>query len=107
MAQTHMDDDAQNEWFQRLNERADEAVAKGLSKIASEGFDTPLARYKAHGVDVRQLEDDEQGILRISVGGADLPHPFIYCTFRGPRQQCALLLRAALAALETGKQSDG
>lgn len=44
--------------------------------------------------------DDEQGILRISVGGGVQTVDVNYCVYRGDLAKCLHLLRMAICALE-------
>lgn len=91
-----------DEFMGRLRERAEDDRAAGRSKITggADGEES-LAEWKAsNGVHVRQLPPDEQGILRISVGGGDdVPVPLNYVVFRGSHGACVDLLRKALHAL--------
>ncbi|MGH7501301.1 MAG: hypothetical protein ACREL7_06020 [Longimicrobiales bacterium] len=103
--QTHRDDDAQK-WLDSLRSKAERMMAAGESEITAgrerEG-ETPLSEYVRDGVHVRQLPDDEHGILRISIGAA--PYQVgetSYLVFRGDRGRCQSLVRRALKALEYG-----
>jgi hypothetical protein len=104
MMQTHKDSDYQDRWLRSLQNKADKMVAEKRSVItAGEDGETPLARWKARGLTVTQLADDEHGILRISIGGGDgTPLELAYCTFRGRHSKCVDLLRKALVALQEG-----
>lgn len=107
--QTHMNSDfqdARREWMEKLAARADKAVEAKASTITggSDG-ETVLNQWKRRGVEVRELPADEQGILRISVGGGeDTPVQLNYCVFRGNHAKCVDLLRKALIALQEGPQ---
>ena len=95
--QTHRNED----FLERLRERADKCVDELSSTItAGKPGEEPLASWRRGNVDVKQLADDEQGILRISVGGGQTPVPLNYVVFRGNHGECVDLLRRALAALE-------
>jgi hypothetical protein len=88
----------------RLEERASDDFLAGRSKITG-GLKNEeiICEWQARGVHVRQLPDDEQGILRISVGGGnETPVPLNYLVFRGKHSQCVDLLRKALVALQEG-----
>jgi hypothetical protein len=101
--QTHRDSDS-NRFMERLIERAKDDRAAGRSNITGgkEGEES-IAEWKARGVHVRQLPDDEQGILRISIGGSqDTSFPLNYLVFRGKQSACIELLREALIALQKG-----
>ena len=75
-------------------------VANRESEITSGKPDEkPLAFWKYDGMSVTVLPDDEQKIIRISVGGCDAPLPMHYCTIRGEVGRCIELLEKAVAAL--------
>lgn len=100
--QTHYDDDARREFMDLLRKKAKEYEERGLSRItAGRPGEEELASWKANGVSVRHLPDDEHGVLRISIGGGDTPVPLNYLVFRGEHGACVNLLRKALAALES------
>lgn len=97
---THSDRDARlpDAFIERLTQRADNMRARGESQITGgKTGEKELGQWKENGIYIRKLPDDEQSILRISVGGgiADVD----YCTFRGDRLACMGLLRRALEAL--------
>lgn len=93
-------EDQQREFLKRLEERAAEMVRDKKSEItAGRNDEQTLAEWNFRGIGVRQLPDDEQGILRISIGG-DVNVNINYCVFRGNRQACINLLRDALVALQ-------
>ena len=100
--QTHEDSDATEQKFlRRLKERADAVAARGGSQITSGApGELVLREWAANGVNVRQLPDDEQGILRVSIGGKAAQVDFNYSVFRGDREACIKLLRSALVAME-------
>ena len=50
---------------------------------------------------VQMLPDDQQGVLRISIGGHPDLHPSDYCNFRGDQGKCIALLETALAAMKS------
>lgn len=104
--QTHRDSDAEslrNEWLENLKQDADLCRLQGKSLITGGKEDEPvLNEWKRKGVHVRQLPDDEHGILRISVGGGETPVPLNYLVFRGNHTRCVDLLRKALIALQEG-----
>lgn len=102
--QSHRDVDfQQSEFLKTLEQRAEQIKSEGKSKITAGVDGEPVvSEWKHDGIFVRQMPDDPQGILRISVGGGDhLPVTVNYMTFRGSRGQCVDLLRRALKALET------
>lgn len=103
--QSHNDGDGKlrPEFMERLQKRAEAMASKGQSQIAGGKPEEPiLEEWQTYGVHVRHLPNDEQGILRISIGGGDPPVPLDYLVFRGSHVQCVDLLRKALRALEEG-----
>ena len=102
--QSHEDRSHSNEFMKRLMERAEKCVKEKSSQIAGgrEG-EGVLDEWGANTFHVKQLPDDEQGILRISIGGGSEVVPLDYCVFRGDRLACLNLLRKAVKALETRK----
>lgn len=101
--QTHEDRDAPDAaWLDSLRAKAAKMVDAGESQMtAGKPGEEPLAEYRRAGVTVRQLPEDEYGILRLSIGA----HPdawldTAYLVFRGDRGKCQSLLRRALRALE-------
>lgn len=102
--QSHFDSEHEQNAFlflQRLKERAGRATESNLSRITAGGSgEKELASWKAsNGVHVRHLPDDEQGILRISAGGSDLPLSMEYLVIRGSVGKCIALLEKAIVAL--------
>jgi hypothetical protein len=89
-------------FMDELEQRAGKIKSMERSKITGGTDGEPtLAEWQAEGVHVRQLPDDPQGILRISVGGGNhLPVSVNYLVFRGDRSACIDQLRRALKALE-------
>lgn len=100
--QTHRDDDAFRALFGELEKKAERMVEAGESQItAGKPGEKPTTEYKRAGVLVRQMPDDEHGVLRISIGGhPDAPFDSSYVVFRGNRGAVQSLLRRALKALE-------
>ena len=109
--QTHEDSDfiqhLRHDFMDRLQQRADQCVKDKSSEITGgkEG-EKPLAVWRHKGMQVTHRPDDEQGILRISIGGivevplhGKLPVHFEYCVIRGSVGQCIDLLERAIAAL--------
>ena len=101
--QTHMDQDVPADTlnqFDRLKERAKTGRKHRLADItAGKPGEKALAEWEHDGLQVRQMPDDEQGILRISVGGGVSWANIEYCVFRGDRTQCAYRLEQAAKAL--------
>lgn len=105
--QTHEDMDADRRAFlDRLTERADRCVKEKRSTITAGGEgEAALAQWKRDGVSVVHLPPDEQGVLRVSIGGGDhLPINVAYCNFRGDYDQVVALVRRALSVLEAGPE---
>jgi len=109
--QTHEDADVQmpGEFMRRLQERADEMAQKKLSEItAGKDGEVCLDEWTGiGGINVVQRPDDEQGILRISVGGGIPTLNGDYCVFRGNRLACAALLERAARSLREGHRPSG
>ena len=100
MAESHEDNSHRTAFMDRLRERADQMKQDKASEIAGGKDDEePLATWDHGGVQVRHLPDDEQGILRISLGGGRTPVPLNYCVIRGDLGQCIELLEKAMEAL--------
>lgn len=78
----------------------------GMSVVAAGSPGEPiLAEWDRGRIHVVKRPDDEQGILRISVGGGIERVKLDYCVFRSDRTACAFLLeQAALALRETPEQ---
>ena len=100
--QTHEDRDPRD-FMQLLQQRADAMERRGLSQItAGKPGEQILEEWESNGVHVRHMPDDQQKILRVSIGGGEIaPVELNYCVFRGPHGACVDLLRKALAALES------
>lgn len=94
---------AQAEFMTELERKAARIKAEARSKITGGApGEKSLAEWEHGSVHVRQLPNDEQGILRISIGGGEnLPVNLNYCVFRGDLAACAAMLRKALGALES------
>lgn len=101
--QSHADELHERSFMERLRERADTMTANHQSQItAGKEGEESLAEWKAKGVFCRHMPDDEQGILRISVGGCGegAPIEMNYCTIRGGVGACIQLLEKAIRALK-------
>lgn len=82
----------------KLERRADNMVRQSMSEITGGIPGEPiLGEWDHDGIRVVHRPGDQQGLLRISVGGgaADIN----YCAFRGNRNACADLLERAVAAM--------
>lgn len=103
--QTHEDQTHSDEWMKRLRKRAAQMKRDKAAEItAGADGEKPLAEWDAHGVGVRHMRPDEQGILRISIGGGDTPVPLNYCVFRGELGECIDLLEKAIKALRAADE---
>jgi hypothetical protein len=106
--QTHEDEGHRRKFLNRLQERADDMVRDRASEItAGKEGEAELGRWKHAGVHVTHLPPDEQGILRISIGGGLDIVPMNYCVFRGDRGPCIYLLKKAIRALEAVDAATG
>lgn len=94
--ETHSDKD----FLDQLEARADRMRENLESRITA--GDAAIEEWTDEGITVRRLPNDPQGILRISVGGCDIPTRLHYCTFRGEREACIRELESALRALKAG-----
>lgn len=108
--QSHQDSDFlanENRWMESLKKKANQLHAEGKSSITGglPSGEEVLHEWKARGITVRQLPDDEHGILRISIGGGETPVGVNYLVFRGKHSQCVDLLRKALIALQEGPRN--
>ena len=103
--QTHEDRDVPDPFLGRLKERADECMKHQMADITAGTPGEEIVDEWRHGrLTVTHRPDDEQGILRISIGGgAQLAkYDGDYCVFRGNRTACAYLLEQAAKALREG-----
>ena len=98
--QTHEDGLHPSVFMDRLRDRAAKMKRDKASEItAGKEGEEPLATWNAHNVQCQHLPDDEQGVLRISIGGGRTPVPMNYCVIRGDLGQCIELLERAIVAL--------
>jgi len=101
--QTHDDDQHPKPglFLAHLQARAELSKSLGRAEItAGAPEEEPLETWKDGTFHVRQLPNDQQGILRISIGGGDhLPVQLNYAVFRGDHEACVTLLERALEAL--------
>ena len=92
-----------DELLESLRGKADAMTEERSNKItAGDDDERPIRSWKHGSMSIRQMPDDEHGVLRISVGGNV---GYGYCTFRGPRKACAKILQQALAAIR--EQEEG
>ncbi len=103
---THRDDDMSLEakkFFGTLETRAESMKRDRLSEITGGKEDEPvLDEWDVGDLHVVHRPDDEQGILRVSVGGGSQILKLDYCVFRGNRTACAYMLEQAAKALRAG-----
>ena len=98
--QTHEDGSHVGEFLRRLKERATQMKQDRASEITGgKDGEKELARWDAEGIQCIHRPEDEQGVLRISVGGGETPVPLNYCVIRGDLGQCIELLEKAARAL--------
>jgi len=98
---THEDNCHRSEFMDRLIERSESMIENKESEItAGKPDELELASWRHKRFHCRHLPDDEQGILRISVGGGETPLPMNYLVFRGTVGRCIQLLEGALAAIK-------
>jgi len=103
--QTHSNHDTKGLFIEQLQARAEASKRHSDGTItAGKPGEKELGRWEHGGIQVVHRPDDEQGILRISIGGGhDTPVNLNYCTFRGDRGKCIDLLKKALKALRHGE----
>ena len=98
--QTHRDSD----YMDMLRARAELMKDAQASQITTgKPGEEVVQQYEHNGVQVVQLPDDPQLILRISIGGGDhIPtaRPINYCNFRGDPGMCIALLEKCLEAMK-------
>lgn len=101
MAQSHSDLSHESQKFmEKLTIRANEMTEKRLSEIAGgKESEQELGNWLIDGIGIIHRPEDEQNILRISIGGGNTPLPLNYCTFRGDLGACIDLLEKVISAL--------
>ena len=60
-----------------------------------------LEQWTHDRIRVQMLPEDEQGVLRVSIGGHPEIKPSEYCNFRGDQGRCIALLERALKAMKS------
>jgi len=87
-------------FMQKLEQKAVELSGQRLNEIAAgkDGERVLFERQVGH-VCVRQLPDDDLGILRISIGGGEKLDGY-YLVYRGDRDAVREALRHALRAID-------
>lgn len=100
MAMTHSDSDHMgSEFMKLLQQRATTMEEKQQATItAGKPGEIVLKHWKYDNMYVMKLPNDQQGILRVSVGGGRAEVDYV--SFRGDRARCALLLERAAKALK-------
>lgn len=98
MAQTH--ENITHGFLERLIERTKQQKVASTIAAGKPG-EIPICQWKAsNGIHCTRLPDDEQGILRISIGGGEhLPVTMNYASVRGSIGQVIELLEKTLVAL--------
>lgn len=93
-------DDPRKGFHRQLEERAVEMSNSRLNEItAGRDGERVLLERQVGRVLVRQLPDDDLGILRISIGGGEKLHGY-YLVYRGDREAIREALRHALRAID-------
>jgi hypothetical protein len=96
---THFDSDhgKKRDVLQELRLKSELLTELGKNRVTN---DRVLEEWQHCGVRVQMLPDDEQGVLRISIGGHPDHKPSEYCNFRGDQGRCISLLQRCLAAMQ-------
>ena len=100
MAMTH--ENSNHSFIERLRQRAEVAEKAAASTItAGTDSEQELGSWKAsNGIHCRHMPDDEQGILRLSIGGGDnLPAKLNYVVFRRRIGQCIEMVEKSIVSL--------
>jgi len=93
----HSLESRRRDFLKELGLRAELMADLGMN---AEQRGKPLASWTHDGMRCQLLQDDRQGILRISIGGGDdLPVLGDYCNFRGDVGKCIRLLERTIDAL--------
>lgn len=83
-----------------LIEKAQQMMAEGRSRITAGASDESVLFKAEHdGMLIRQLPEDEHGVLRISIGRAPAIEKSSYLVYRGDRAKILGLLERAVGAL--------
>lgn len=89
-----------DEFMRQLEERAESMSERQASIIAGgKPGEVALDEFFINGIGFRQLPPDEQGILRISIGGGSPVVNVNYCVYRGDKLACINLIRSVLKGL--------
>lgn len=90
-------------FLRELEERAKKMVDNRASAITGGSPGEPVVdNWTENGIMVTKRPDDEQGIMRISIGGGpNTPVNIDYCVFRGDLGDAVDLLERALVALKS------
>lgn len=90
----------EGDFMDRLRGRAKAmAGAKVCEITAGKEGEPVLDEWQFGRLYVVQRPDDEQGVLRISVGGGVASQDIDYCVIRGNPSECAFLLETAAKAI--------
>lgn len=88
-----------NETLKDLQRRAE--IMKDLGKNTIQQG-KPIRRWRHESIVVEELDEDMNGVLRVSIGGGeDFPPGADYCRFRGDQSKCIRLLERALKAMKS------
>ena len=91
-------DEQRREFLKDLGRRAEIMTDLGKNELQ---HGKAIRQWKHEGVTVQQLDEDMNGVLRISIGGGShLPVPGDYCNYRGDQSRCIRLLERALEAMK-------
>ena len=91
--------------FASLKAKADKMFSSGASSITGgKKGEKPIRQWEHDGMHVKKMPVDEQGLLRVSVGGGVKyrGESMDYCVYRGSREACLAILEEAVAAMREG-----
>lgn len=93
-----------NTLYQAFRKRAEDMKAQGLSQITSGApGEVPLCEWTRGNFRIREMQPDEVGVLRISIGGGGLMGDAGYLVYRGHQREIIELLEIALRNLRAVK----
>lgn len=99
---SHMDRDHGGEStadiLRHLRAKAEVLGDLGKNRVANGKV---IRQWDAGGIRVQELPEDEQGVIRISIGGHPEITPSEYCNFRGDQSKAIDLLERCLAAMKS------
>ena|SRR5688572_4375824 len=98
--QSHDDSSHMPQPIKDLAMKADRMTAEGRNRItAGAPGESTLFEAEIDGIYIRQLPEDEHGVLRISIGRAPAIDRSSYLVYRGDRAKVLGLLERAVGAL--------